>query len=119
VTVDASASRVVGPTNLDAAHITCYNCGKQGHIQADCTEEPFCVNCKKVGHLSAMCAAFSRALVPFWVGYGGDQQGFMCSEVPLEELQQQTANSTTVIIEQGRLSEEEVEEEFKDLVDEN
>ncbi|KAK1669324.1 hypothetical protein QYE76_057483 [Lolium multiflorum] len=66
-----------------------------------------------------MCAALSKALAPFWAGYGGGQQGFMCCEVPPEELQQPTANSATVIIEQGRLTEEEVEAEFKDLVDEN
>jgi hypothetical protein len=85
--VDASASGVAGPANPDAAHITCYSCGKQGHIQADCTEEAFCVNCKKSGHLSAMCAEFSRALAPFWAGYGGGRQGFVCCEVPPEELQ--------------------------------
>jgi hypothetical protein len=66
-----------------------------------------------------MCAALSKALAPFWAGYGDGQQGFVCCEVPPEELQQPTANSATVIIEQGRLTEEEVEEEFKDLVDEN
>jgi hypothetical protein len=43
----------------------------------------------------------------------------MCCEVPPEELQQPTTNSATVIVEQGRLTEEEVEEEFKDLVNEN
>ncbi|KAK1645077.1 hypothetical protein QYE76_062882 [Lolium multiflorum] len=45
----------------DAAHITCYNCGKRGHVQAARVDEAFCVNCKKVGHLSAMCAAVSKA----------------------------------------------------------
>ncbi|KAK1609441.1 hypothetical protein QYE76_033114 [Lolium multiflorum] len=105
--------------NPDAAHITCYNCGKQGHIQADCTDEPFCVNCKKVGHLSAMCAAFAKVLAPYWAGFGGGRQGFLCIEVPDEELQRPASNSATVILDGGRLSEEEVEEEFKDLVDEN
>jgi hypothetical protein len=66
-----------------------------------------------------MCVALSRTLAPFWAGYGGGRQGFMCCEVPPEELQQPTTNFATVIIEQGHLSEEEVEEEFKDLVDEN
>ncbi|KAK1692879.1 hypothetical protein QYE76_009576 [Lolium multiflorum] len=106
-------------TNPDAAHITCYNCGKQGHIQADCTDEPFCVNCKKVGHLSAMCAAFAKVLAPFWAGFSGGRQGFLCVEVPEEELQRPASNSATVILDGGRLSEEEVEDEFKDLVDEN
>jgi hypothetical protein len=110
---------VAGPANPDSAHITCYNCGKKGHIQADCTEESFGVTCKKSGHHSAMCAAFSKARAPFWAGFGGGWQGFMCCEVPQEELQQPIANSATVIIEQGNLTEDEVEEEFKDLVDEN
>jgi hypothetical protein len=43
----------------------------------------------------------------------------MCCEVPQEELQQPIANSAIVIIEQGNLTEEEVEDEFKDLVEEN
>jgi hypothetical protein len=34
-------------------------------------------------------------------------------------MQQPIPNSATVILDAGRLSEEEVEEEFKDLVDEN
>nr|XP_051211218.1 uncharacterized protein LOC127328676 [Lolium perenne] len=72
-----------------------------GHVQAACVDEAFCVNCKKVGHLSAMCAAVSKALAPFWAGFGGGRQGFCCLEVPEEELQKP------------------VEDEFKDLVDEN
>jgi hypothetical protein len=55
---------VAGASNPNAAHITCYKCRKQGHIQADCVDEPFCVNCKKVGHLSAMCAALAKVLPP-------------------------------------------------------
>jgi hypothetical protein len=105
--------------SLDAAHITCYNCGKQGHVQAACVDEAFCVNCKKVGHLSAMCAAVSKALAPFWAGFGGGRQGFCCLEVPKEELQKPASNSATVILEGGHLSAEQVEDEFKDLVDEN
>nr|XP_051202061.1 uncharacterized protein LOC127315631 [Lolium perenne] len=116
---DDTGSGEAAVANPDAAHITCYNCGKQGHIQADCTDDPFCVNCKKVGHLSAMCAAFAKVLAPYWAGYGGGRQGFLCIDVPDEELQRPASNSATVILDKGRLSEEEVEEEFKDLVDEN
>ncbi|KAK1604816.1 hypothetical protein QYE76_028489 [Lolium multiflorum] len=115
----ASGPGGAGATSLDAAHITCYNCGKQGHVQAACVDEPFCVNCKKVGHLSAMCAAVSKALAPFWAGFGGGRQGFCCLEVPEEELQKPASNSATVILEGGHLSAEQVEDEFKDLVDEN
>jgi hypothetical protein len=77
---------VAGAPIQDAAHITCYNCGKQGHVQAACVDEAFCVNCKKVGHLSAMCAAVSTALAPFWAGFGGGRPGFCCLEVPDEDL---------------------------------
>ncbi|KAK1605794.1 hypothetical protein QYE76_029467 [Lolium multiflorum] len=108
-----------GAPNQDAAHITCYNCGKQGHVQAACVDEAFCVNCKKVGHLSAMCAAVSKALAPFWAGYSGGRPGFCCLEVPDEELQKPISNSATVILGGGQLSVEQVEDEFKDLVDEN
>jgi hypothetical protein len=116
--VEAAGSGVAGLSNPDAVHITCYNYGKQGHIQDGCTEDPFGVKCKKVWHLLAMCAAFSKAPKPYWAGFGGGQQGFFPCEVPIEEMQQPIVNSATVIIDSGRLSEEEVEEEFKELVDE-
>jgi hypothetical protein len=66
-----------------------------------------------------MCAAFAKVLAPYWAGFGGGRHGFLCIEVPDEELQRPVSNSATVILDGGRLSEEEVEEEFKDLVDEN
>ncbi|KAK1669488.1 hypothetical protein QYE76_057647 [Lolium multiflorum] len=102
----------------DAAHITYYNCSKQGHVQADCTDEPFGLKCKKVGHLSAMRASFSRGSDPYWAGFGCGQKGFFCCEVPEEEMHQPVANAATVIIEDKNQSEEEVDAELKDLVDE-
>jgi hypothetical protein len=114
-----SGPGAAGASSQDAAHITCYNCGKQGHIQAACVDEAFCVNCKKVGHLSAMCAVVSTALAPFWAGYGGGHPGFCCLEVPDEDLQKPASNSATVILGGGQLSAEQVEDEFKDLVDEH
>ncbi|KAK1666230.1 hypothetical protein QYE76_054389 [Lolium multiflorum] len=80
--VAASASGVAGPANPDVAHITCYNYGKQGHIQADCTEDSFCVNCKKPGHLSAMCVAISKALAPFGRDTGADTRGSCAVKCP-------------------------------------
>jgi hypothetical protein len=66
-----------------------------------------------------MCAAVSKALAPFWAGFGGGRPGFCCLEVPEEELQKPVSNSATVILGGGQLSAEQVEDEFKDLVDEN
>jgi hypothetical protein len=87
-------------------------------MQADCTDNPFCVNCKKEGHLSAMCSIFSKMQEPFWPGFGGDGQGFYCCEVGDEELQKPASNAAAVCIESGSLSAEQLEEEFRDLVDE-
>ncbi|KAK1693140.1 hypothetical protein QYE76_009837 [Lolium multiflorum] len=114
-TTAVATSNLPGP---DAVHITCYNCGKQGHVQADCVDEPFCLKCKKLGHLSAMCASFSRGPDPFWAGFGCGQKGFFCCDVPEEEMHQPVANAATVIIEGRSLSEEELDGELKDLVDE-
>jgi hypothetical protein len=84
----------------------------------DCTVNPFCVNCKKEGHLSAMCSIFSKLLEPLWAGFGGDGRGFYCCEVADEELQKPSANSAIVCIEPGDLSAEQVDADFKDLVEE-
>jgi hypothetical protein len=65
-----------------------------------------------------MCALFSKGPDPFWAGFGGQQQGFFCCEVPEEELYQPVANAALIILENGSLSEEQLEEELKDLVDE-
>jgi hypothetical protein len=59
------------------AHITCYNCGQQEHIQAECKEEPFCIKCNKEGHLSAIYALFSRQDEPMWVGFGIEWGGLL------------------------------------------
>jgi hypothetical protein len=60
-----------------------------------------------------MCTAFSRPQDPYWAGFGGGQHGFFLCEVPLEEMHKPIANSMTVILEGGQLSEEELEDEFK------
>ncbi|KAK1683040.1 hypothetical protein QYE76_043888 [Lolium multiflorum] len=106
-------------TSLDASHITCYNCGNQGHVQADCTAEAFCVKCKKHGHPTAMCASFSKSLDPYWAGFGGNRKGFVCCEVPDEEMYQPAVNSALIILEKEGLNEEQLEDELKDLVDDN
>ncbi|KAK1625985.1 hypothetical protein QYE76_000300 [Lolium multiflorum] len=103
----------------DATHITCYNCGNQGHVQAECTAEAFCVKCKKHGHPTAMCASFSKSLDPFWAGFGGQRKGFVCCEVPDDEMYQPATNSALIILEKEGLNEEQLEDELKDLVDDS
>ncbi|KAK1666668.1 hypothetical protein QYE76_054827 [Lolium multiflorum] len=107
------------PSSSDVAHIVCYHCGKPGHFQAECKDDPFCVKCNKVGHLSAMCAALSKTSEPFWAGYAADGKGFTCCDVPEEELLPPAPNAAMVILEGGELSAEQLEDELKDLVDED
>ncbi|KAK1613749.1 hypothetical protein QYE76_019266 [Lolium multiflorum] len=78
-----SATEGTAPNSADVSHIICYNCGKQGHFQADCKEEAFCVKCNKPGHVSAMCAALRNVTETFWAGYGVDGTGFTCCEESL------------------------------------
>jgi hypothetical protein len=81
-----SAMEGTAPNSAYVSHIICYNCGKQGHFQADCKEEPFCVKCNKAGHVSAMCATLKNATEPFWAGYRVDGISFTCCEIQDEEL---------------------------------
>jgi hypothetical protein len=64
-----------------------------------------------------MCSIFSKMQEPFWVGFGGDGKGFYCCEVGEEELQKPASIAAVVCIESGSLSAEQLEAEFKDLVD--
>ncbi|KAK1604887.1 hypothetical protein QYE76_028560 [Lolium multiflorum] len=113
-----SSSEGGATTASDAAHIICYNCGKPGHFQAECKDEPFCLKCNKDGHLSAMCASLAKASEPYWAGFGCDGVGFTCCDMPEEELLPPAPNAALVILENGSLSAEQMEEELKDLVDE-
>ncbi|KAK1666249.1 hypothetical protein QYE76_054408 [Lolium multiflorum] len=66
-----------------------------------------------------MCAIFSKSLDPYWAGFGGQRKGFFCCEVPEEEMYQPATNSALIILEKEGLNEEQLEEELKDLVDDN
>ena len=54
--------------DVDRVHTTgCYNCGKEGHCQAECPAErkKICAYCKKEGHFIAQCTApGKRPFVP-------------------------------------------------------
>lgn len=33
----------------------CFRCGKEGHHQATCTNDPFCYKCRQTGHMAYKC----------------------------------------------------------------
>jgi hypothetical protein len=66
-----------------------------------------------------MCATFSKMVEPYWAGYGCDGVGFMVCDVPEEELLPPAPNAALLILEKGSLSEEQMEAERKDLVEED
>ena len=35
--------------------VTCYGCGKLGHIKADCKERVYCTNCRSANHDTKVC----------------------------------------------------------------
>jgi hypothetical protein len=64
-----------------------------------------------------MCVILAKATEPYWVGYGGASEGFTCCDLPGEELQPPVANIALVSLVGGQLTTEQLEAEFKDLVD--
>jgi hypothetical protein len=66
-----------------------------------------------------MCAILSRAAEPFRAGFGVDGRGFTCLEVPEEELLPPVPNAALVSINKGDLTVDRLEEELKDLVEDD
>ena len=93
--------------------------GKQGHMQAGCTEEPFCAKCECKGHFTALCTADGKPKNVAWVGFGVEGRGFFHVSIPEDKLAKPPSNSASVVIDKGNFTAEEVEEEFKELMDEN
>ena len=42
-------------TRQRKGEVTCYNCGKKGHVKTVCESPPLCYGCKKTGHLRRDC----------------------------------------------------------------
>jgi hypothetical protein len=61
----------------------------------------------------------SKATEPYWAGYSVEGRGFTCCDVTEEELLPPVPNTALVIVEGGELSAEQMEEELKDLLDED
>jgi len=40
--------------------VTCYNCGKKGHISSECRNKQKCYNCQRFNHIAADCKQSKR-----------------------------------------------------------
>ena len=63
-----------------------------------------------------MCPFGSKGAKPFWAGFRVEGQGFFGISIPKEKLAKPAANLAKVVIEKGNITEEELDFEFKELV---
>ena len=77
------------------------------------------MKCDTNGHVSALCPGVDKLPKPIWVGYGNEERGFFHVAIPEEKLKKPTSNVALVTVDKGNFSAEELEEEFKELVDES
>jgi hypothetical protein len=61
----------------------------------------------------------AKVAEPYWTGYGRNRIGFTCCDMRKEELFPPAPNEALVILQNGVLTAEQMEEELKDLVDED
>jgi hypothetical protein len=75
--VDAGGVGHGGPSH-------CFNCNRDGHFQASCTNPPFCYNCRKDGHRAMSCPV-KKGFNLRICAYGMPGQAFYSISVPDEE----------------------------------
>ena len=69
--------------------------------------------------MTVMCTNEKKLLTPSWAGFGVEGRGFFHFSIPSDQMQKPTSNLALVYVEKGNFSPEELQEEFKELVDEN
>ncbi|GJM99562.1 hypothetical protein PR202_ga16674 [Eleusine coracana subsp. coracana] len=96
----------------------CFRCGKEGHHQSTCTNEPYCYKCKKSGHFGAKCPDNEEsAIKPY--GFGIPGQGFYSLKIPGVAEHKSEVPTGLIKIISGVASENELEGELKTFIDNN
>uniref|UniRef100_A0A804R877 CCHC-type domain-containing protein n=2 Tax=Zea mays TaxID=4577 RepID=A0A804R877_MAIZE len=95
--------------------IKCFRCTQSGHHQSECSNEPLCYKCKGFGHMAAECH-MQRKLRLF--GFGMPEQGFFGIDIS-ENKEQMAGLVASIHVLEGEPNEEKLEEELKNLVQEN
>lgn len=78
--------------------------------------DPVCYKCKEKGHMAVDCKKFSKQLRMY--GFGIPGQGFYAMNFPKEKVKTSRATGVITIL-QGEASEEKLNRELKNLVNEN
>jgi hypothetical protein len=97
----------------------CFKCGRGGHFQSECTFDPLCVLCSQEGHISANYPMRGKPLL--LMTYGGAIAGGSFFNIEVEPLLPQVAGdvfAAVVQLQSKLLSESELSDELKHLVDE-
>jgi hypothetical protein len=95
--------------------IKCFRCTQSGHHQSECSNEPLCYKCKGFGHMAAECH-IQRKMRLF--GFGMPEQGFFGIDIS-ENKEQMAGLVASIHVLEGEPDEEKLEEELKNLVQEN
>jgi hypothetical protein len=95
----------------DTKKFKCFRCQGLGHHQMDYTNIPICYKCKGEGHMAAECTE-SHDLKMY--GFAIADQGFYSIQVPGEGGTPKAASIIQVL--QGEASKKKIEEELKNLI---
>lgn len=109
----AAGERVGSSQNL--FEVMCFKCGRKGHYQIECENEPLCFVSKEEGHTSIQCP--SRLSKPDLVkyGYGVNDRGFYLLEGGADEEDQLPPNAAVVVVTEGETTEESIRSDLSDM----
>jgi hypothetical protein len=97
----------------------CFRCGRDRHFQSGCTFDPLCVLCNNEGHTSANCPTRGKPLVLQLMDHAFSGGGFYNIDIePIADSPREDRFATVIKFKSTPLTEAQLTDELKDLVDE-